>query len=95
MAKNEDKKFSEILFKKLIPLLQNMNKNQFLGLTYTDISTNFSSIFKKLINGYEYNIISISELNIEVFRLSNEKNNEDYKNYLYFFKSENESISFI
>ena len=95
LAKNEDKKFSEILFKKLIPLLQNMNKNQFLGLTYTDISTNFSSIFKKLINGYEYNIISISELNIEVFRLSNEKKNEDYENYLYFFKSENESISFI
>ena len=95
LAKNEDKKFSEILFKKLIPLLRNINKNQFLGLYYTDISANFSSIFKKLINGYEYNIISIAEFNIEVFRLSNEQNNEDYENYLYFFKSENESISFI
>ena len=95
LGKNEDKKFSEILFQRFLPLLTNVSQKKFLGLFYTDISTNFSSIFKKRINGYEYNIISIAELNIEVFRLSNEQNNEDYNNYLYFFKSENESISFI
>ena len=95
LGKNEDKKLSEILFKKFLPLLKNVSQKKFLGLFYTDISTNFSSIFKKRINGYEYNIISIIDFNIEVFRLSNEQNNEDYNNYLYFFKSENESISFI
>ena len=78
-----------------MPLLKNVSQKKFLGLFYTDISTNFSSIFKKRINGYEYNIISIIDFNIEVFRLSNEQYNEDYNNYLYFFKSENESISFI
>ena len=95
LAKNEDKIFSEVLFKKFLPFLQNISKNQFLGFYYTDISANFSSIFKKRISGFEYNIISITDFNIEVFRLSNEKNNDDYNNYLYFFKSENESISFI
>ena len=86
LAKNEDKKFSEILLKKLLPSIQPLKKNYFLGLYYTDISTNFSSIFKKRINGYEYNIISMKDFNVEVFRLSNEQNNEDYNNYLYFFK---------
>ena len=95
LAKNEDKVFSEVLFKKFLPFLQGVSKNQFLGFYYTDISANFSSIFKKRINGYEYNIISVTDFNIEVFRLSNEQNNDDYNNYLYFFKSENESISFI
>ena len=95
LGKNEDKKFSEILFKRFLPLIQNMEKNKFFGLYYCDISTNFSSIFKKRINNYEYNIISIKDLNIEVFRLSNEQTNDDFNNYLYFFKSENESISFI
>lgn len=37
----------------------------------------------------------MTDFNVEVFRLSNEQNNEDYNNLLYFFKSENESISFI
>ena len=95
LGKNEDKKFSEILFKRLVPFINNIKTSQHLGLCYTDISTNFSSIFKKRINGYEYNIISMTDFNVEVFRLSNEQNNEDYNNLLYFFKSENESISFI
>ena len=95
LSKIEDKKFSLILFKRFLPLFKNVLKNQFLGLYYTDISANFSKIFKKNINGYEYNIISINEFNIEVFRLSNDQNNVDYNNFLYFFKSENESISFI
>ena len=95
LSKIEDKKFSLILFKRFLPLFKNITKNQFLGLYYTDISANFSKIFKKNINGYEYNIISVNEFNIEVFRLSNEQNNVDYNNFLYFFKSENESISFI
>jgi hypothetical protein len=95
LGKNENKIFSEILFKRFLPLIQNLKKNTFLGLYYCDISTNFSSIFKKKVNNYEYNIISNTDLNIEVFRLSNEQNNEDFNNFLYFFKSENESISFI
>ena len=95
LSKIEDKKFSLILFKRFLPLFKNVLKNQFLGLYYTDISANFSKIFIKSINGYEYNIISINEFNIEVFRLSNDQNNVDYNNFLYFFKSENESISFI
>ncbi len=95
LGKNENKIFSEILFKRFLPLIQNLDKTQFLGLFYCDISTNFSCIFKKKINYYEYNIISNTDLNIEVFRLSNDQNNEDFNNFLYFFKSENESISFI
>ena len=95
LSKIEDKKFSVILLKRFLPFLKNVTKNQFLGMYYTDISANFSKIFKKKINGYEYNIISIKEFNIEVFRLSNKQNEVDYNNYLYFFKSENESISFI
>ena len=50
---NEDKKFSEILFRKFIPFVENIEKDLFLGLYYCDISANFSSIFKKRINGYE------------------------------------------
>jgi hypothetical protein len=95
LGKNENEIFSEVLFKRFLPLIQNLKKNTFLGLYYCDISTNFSSIFKKKVNNYEYNIISNTDLNIEVFRLSNEQNNEDFNNFLYFFKSENESISFI
>lgn len=88
----EDKKFSEVLFNKLYPLIQETERDKFLGLYYCDISTNFSNIFKKRINGFEYNIISVENYNIEVFKLSDEKDNEDY---LYFFKSENQKISFI
>ena len=95
LSENSDKIYSEILLKKFIPLVKSIEKKKYLGLYYCDISTNFSSILKKRINGFEYNIISIDNFNIEVFRLSNEKENEDYNNYLYFFKSENESISFI
>jgi hypothetical protein len=94
LGKNENKVFSEVLFKRFLPHFEKIDKDKFIGLSYCDISTNFSSIFKKRINGFEYNIISINNFNIEVFLLSNEKNNEDF-NYLYFFKSENESISFI
>ena len=46
-------------------------------------------------NGYEYNIISINEFNIETFRLNNEKNNDDFNKFIYFFKSQNKSISFL
>ena len=95
LSKNEDKIFSEILYRRFLPLVKIVSQNHFLGLYYTNISTHFSSIFKKRINDYEYNIISINEFNIEAFRLSKEENNEDYNKYLYFFKSENESISFI
>lgn len=95
MSELSDKIYSEILLKKFAPLVKNIEKKKYLGLYYCDISTNFSSIFKKKISGFEYNIISINNFNIEVFRMSNEKENEDYNNYLYFFKSENESISFI
>ena len=94
LGKNENKVYSEVLFKRFLPQFGKIEKDKFLGLSYCDISTNFSSILKKKINGFEYNIISIKNFNIEVFLLSNEKNNEDF-NYLYFFKSENESISFI
>ena len=94
LGKNENKIYSEVLFKRFLPQFGKIEKDKFLGLSYCDISTNFSSIFKKRINGFEYNIISINNFNIEVFLLSNDKNNEDF-NYIYFFKSENESISFI
>ena len=94
LGKNENKVYSEVLFKRFLPQFGKIEKDKFVGLSYCDISTNFSSIFKKRINGFEYNIISINNFNIEVFLLSNEKNNVDF-NYLYFFKSENESISFI
>jgi hypothetical protein len=95
LSEHSDKIYSEILLKKFIPLVKSIEKKKYLGLYYCDISTNFASILKKKINGFEYNLISINNFNIEVFRLSNEKENEDYNNYLYFFKSENESISFI
>ena len=94
LGKNENKIYSEVLFKRFLPYFGKIEKDKFLGLSACDISTNFSSIFKKRINGFEYNIISIDNFDIEVFLLSNEKNIEDF-NYLYFFKSENESISFI
>ena len=95
LSEHSDKIYSEILLKKFIPLVKSIEKKKYLGLYYCDISTNFTSILKKKINGFEYNIISLNNFNIEVFRLSNEKEKEDYNNYLYFFKSENESISFI
>jgi len=89
---SEDKKINEVLYQQFIPLIQEIERDKFLGLYYCDISTNFSNIFKKRINGFEYNIISLENYNIEVFKLFNEKDSEDY---LYFFKSENEKISFI
>ena len=95
LSEHSDKIYSELLLKKFVPLVKSIEKKKYLGLYYCDISTNFSSILKKRINGFEYNIISINNFNIEVFRLSNEKENEDFNNYLYFFKSENESVSFI
>ena len=83
LRNSEDKKISEVLFQQFIPLIQEIEKDKFLGLYYCDISTNFSTIFKKRINGFEYNIISVENYNIEVFKLSIEKGLEDY---LYFFK---------
>jgi len=44
LGKNEDKKFSKILFKRLVPFINNIKTSQHLGLCYTDISRNFSSI---------------------------------------------------
>ena len=98
LSKSEDKLFSNILLKRFIGLLQNLPKDQpfnSLGFYCCDISTNFSSIIKGRINSYEYNIISIEEFNIETFRLNNDINNEEYNNYIYFFKSQNKSISFL
>ena len=98
LSKSEDKLFSNILLPRFINILKNIPKESplhSLGFYCCDISTNFSSIIKRKINGYEYNIISINEFNIETFRLNNDINNEDYNNYIYFLKSQNESISFL
>ena len=98
LSKSEDKLYSDLLLKRFIGAIQNMPKDKpfhSLGFFCCDISSNFSSIIKRIINGFEYNIISINEFNIETFRLNNDKNNEDYNNYIYFFKSQNESISFL
>jgi hypothetical protein len=98
LSKSEDKLYSDLLLKRFIGVIQNMPKDKpfhSLGFYCCDISSNFSSIIKRIINGFEYNIISINEFNIETFRLNNDINNEDYNNYIYFFKSQNESISFL
>ena len=98
LSKSEDKLFSNILLQRFINILKNIPKESplhSLGFYCCDISTNFSSIIKRKINGYEYNIISIEEFNIETFRLNNDINNEDYNNFIYFFKSQNENISFL
>ena len=98
LSKSNDKLYSNILLKRFIGLLQNMPKDKpfnSLGFYCCDISTNFSSVIKRKINECEYNIISIHEFNIETFRLNNDINNEDYNNFIYFFKSQNESISFL
>ena len=95
MSKNEDKLFSQILLKRFLPLLKNIEKDKKLGFFCCDISTTFSSIIKLKINEYEYNIISIDEFNIESYRLNNEQNKEGYNNYIYLFKSQNKSISFL
>ena len=98
LGKSEDKLYSDILFKRFLGILKNIPKDSVynsLGFFCCDISTNFSSIIKRKINGYEYNIISINEFNIETFRLNNEINNEDYNKFIYFFKSQNKSISFL
>ena len=94
LGKSEDKLYSDILFKRFLGILKNIPKDSVynsLGFFCCDISTNFSSIIKRKMNGYEYNIISINEFNIETFRL----NNEDYNKFIYFFKSQNKSISFL
>ena len=98
LGKSEDKLYSDILFKRFLGILKNIPKDSVynsLGFFCCDISTNFSSIIKRKMNGYEYNIISINEFNIETFRLNNEINNEDYNKFIYFFKSQNKSISFL
>ena len=98
LSKSEDKLFSDILLKRFIGILKTFPKDSpynSLGFFCCDISTNFSSIIKRKMNGYEYNIISINEFNIETFRLNNEKNNEDFNKFIYFFKSQNKSISFL
>ena len=98
LGKSEDKLYSDILFKRFLGILKNIPKDSVynsLGFFCCDISTNFSSIIKRKMNGYEYNIISINEFNIETFRLNNEINNEDYNKFIYVFKSQNKSISFL
>ena len=98
LRKSDDKLFSEILIKRFFDILKTLPKDtafNSLGFYCCDIKTNFSSIIKRKINGYEYNIISIDEFNIETFRLNNDIKNEDYNNYIYFFKSQNASISFL
>ena len=99
LSKSEDKLFSNILLKRFLGILKNFPKDSpynSLGFFCCDISTNFSSVIKMKINGYEYNIISINEFNIETFRLNNnEINNEDYNKFIYVFKSQNKSISFL
>ena len=98
LIKSGDKLFSDILLKRFINIIQNMPKDKpftSLGFYCCDISTNFSSIIKRILDGYEYNIIAIDEFNIETLRLNSDVNSEDYNNYIYFFKSQNKSISFL
>ena len=80
---------------KLIDKLKNVvskEKNGLLiGMNYCLMKTNFSNIFKIINNNYEYNIISMNEYNIEVFKLEE----KDSEGNLFFIKSENDNMSFI
>jgi hypothetical protein len=70
-----------------------LDQSDIVCLNYCNVITNFSSIIKKEIDGYEYNIISMDNYIVEVFNLNEENNNS--KELLYFTKSEIENISFI
>ena len=60
-------------------------------LNFNNICSNFNNILKIDIDGYEYNLISMNDYIIEVFKISNENKEEA----IYFTKSEIENISFI
>ena len=85
-------------FLEIIEKLQNQNNNEDdnmknnICLDFNIICTNFSNIIKIDLDGYEYNIISMNEFIIEVFKISNDENNKDV---IYFVKSEIDNISFI
>ena len=70
-----------------------LNQSDIVCLNYCNVITNFSSIIKKEIDGYEYNIISMDNYIVEVFNLNEENNTSN--DLLYFTKSEIENISFI
>ena len=70
-----------------------LDQSDIVCLNYCNVITNFSSIIKKEIDGYEYNIISMDNYIVEVFNLNEENNTSN--DLLYFTKSEIENISFI
>ena len=70
-----------------------LDQSDIICLNYCNVITNFSSIIKKEIDGYEYNIISMDNYIVEVFNLNEENNTSN--DLLYFTKSEIENISFI
>ena len=86
------------IFLEIIEKIKNEKNNEEnnidndICLDFNIICTNFSNIIKIDLNGYEYNIISMNDFIIEVFKISNDDNN---KEVIYFTKSEIDNISFI
>ena len=90
---NKNENYKQELFKKFTEIIDNNNYNNNIPLAFNfcNIYSNFSSIVKAKINNYEYNIISMDDLEIEAFKISDNNEND----FIYFTKSENEKISFI
>ena len=70
----------ELLYTFLEIIEKNKNQNEkesILFLNFNNIFTNFNNIIKIEIDNYEYNIISMKDYIIEVFKINDDTNNND------------------
>ena len=88
---NKNENYKAELFNKFNLIINSKNiLDNSLCIGFTNIYCNFSSIIKIIIDNYEYNMISMSDLVVQAFKMSNNESD-----LIYFTKSEDEKISFI
>ena len=91
---NEENFNIELLYQFLDIIEKNKNEEQddLFCVNCFNIFTNFSSIIKVELNGYEYNLISTNDYVIEAFNINNDiddYNNENYTNFNIYDNVEN------